>query len=198
MSSVGILFTAIAAAVIYGVLHDMITAHLCLEYFTVGRPRLFSSNVPALHALGWGVIATWWVGAILGLPLVLSARLGRSTPFTPRDLVRPLVVLLLVMGACAFLAGATMWVAQEAGFAHPSGWVNVYVRSEKGRMFMAVGAAHNASYAVGAIGGIVLIMWVWKERQNPDRTRRAQGDESTRSQPAAESAQISSDLTSSA
>ena len=32
-----IVFACIVAAVIYGVLHDMITAHMCVEYFTVAQ-----------------------------------------------------------------------------------------------------------------------------------------------------------------
>lgn len=62
----------------YGVLHDLVTAHVCVEYFTVGHPQLFEfeTDSPTLLALGWGVVATWWVGAGLGVPLALVARVG--------------------------------------------------------------------------------------------------------------------------
>ena len=71
-----IIIACIAAAIIYGILHDQITARVCVEYFTVFHPPVFATQSPTLLACGWGVIATWWVGLFLGLFLAVAARIG--------------------------------------------------------------------------------------------------------------------------
>lgn len=53
-----IVFFCVLAAVVYGLLHDQVTAHLCVEYFSVAHPPVFHTGSPFLLALGWGVIAT--------------------------------------------------------------------------------------------------------------------------------------------
>jgi hypothetical protein len=58
------------------ILHDQITARVCVEYFTVFHPPVFNTQSPTLLACGWGVIATWWVGLFLGLFLAVAARIG--------------------------------------------------------------------------------------------------------------------------
>ena len=50
--------------------------------FTIGHPPVFATDDPTLLGLGWGVIASWWVGLLLGIPLALVARAGgRSKVF---------------------------------------------------------------------------------------------------------------------
>ena len=74
----------VAATVLYGVLHDQVTARVCLEYFTEFHPPLVDSRSPAVVALAWGVAATWWVGVILGLGLACAARVGPWPRREPR------------------------------------------------------------------------------------------------------------------
>lgn len=159
---------AIVASVAFGIAHDMVTAHVCLEYFTIGHVRLFSTNIAAVHALGWGIIATWWVGAILGVPLAVAARAGKPTALPARALIRPIAALLAVTGACSMGAMLLGFAGQAIGFIAPTTWVRDHISEGSRTAFMAVWWAHNASYAVGALGGIVLITWVWKERQVRD------------------------------
>ncbi len=73
---VRIVVFSIACAVLYGLVQDQITAHLCVEYFTVGHVSLLGLRDPTLLGLVWGVIATWWVGLLLGVPLGVLCRLG--------------------------------------------------------------------------------------------------------------------------
>jgi len=81
MEMVKIVLLCIVSAVVYGILHDQVTARACVEYFTIGHPPVFKTDSPTLLALGWGVIATWWVGLLLGIPAALCQGLvrGRST-----------------------------------------------------------------------------------------------------------------------
>lgn len=77
-----IVILCIGSAVCYGIAHDQITARVCVEYFTIGHPPVFDTNSPTLPGLGWGVLATWWVGAISGIPLAVAAEpaIVRSGP----------------------------------------------------------------------------------------------------------------------
>src|SRR3954447_21650435 len=97
MQSALIVLLSIASAVAYGILHDQVTARVCVEYFTVGHPPVFPTESPTLLAIGWGILATWWAGLLLGIPLTLAARAGRRPKRSVRSLVRPVVTLLFVM-----------------------------------------------------------------------------------------------------
>ena len=77
-----IILSSVFASIVYGILHDQVTARVCVEYFTIGHPPVFNTNDPTLLAIGWGIIATWWVGLILGIPLAVAARAGNRPPRT--------------------------------------------------------------------------------------------------------------------
>ena len=66
MQSLVIVLMCVIAAVSYGIAHDQVTARVCVEYFTVGHPTMFDTDDPTRLGLGWGIIATWWVGLLLG------------------------------------------------------------------------------------------------------------------------------------
>lgn len=148
------------AAIFYGILHDQVTAHLCVEYFSIAHPPIFHTNSPFLLAIGWGILATWWVGLPLGLCLAIAARLGPWPRMTLRQL-RPLIHrLLLVMAISAILAGsiAALLTSMKAIKA-PFGWDQV-IPAEKWVAFTADAWAHSASYLMGTAGGLCLIWLV--------------------------------------
>jgi len=58
MQSIKIILTCVVAAILYGIVHDQITARICVEYFSVFHPAIFSTESPTLLALGWGMVAT--------------------------------------------------------------------------------------------------------------------------------------------
>ena len=155
----------IAAAIAYGVAHDQVTARVCIEYFTIGHPPLIPSESPTLLALAWGVVATWWVGLPLGVLLSIAARVGRSPALTVSQ-VRPSVLrLLVVMAACAFVAGVIGYLLAGAELiALPEGLVQRVPRGAHHR-FLADLWAHSASYAVGAIGGLVVCYRTFRRRR---------------------------------
>ncbi|PZR60105.1 MAG: hypothetical protein DI537_53130, partial [Stutzerimonas stutzeri] len=101
MQSIRIILFATAAAILYGILHDQVTAHLCVEYFTIAHPPVFPTTSPFLLAVGWGVIATWWVGLPLGVLLAAAARLGRHNRLTVAQLKRPILMLMAVSAIAA-------------------------------------------------------------------------------------------------
>lgn len=147
---------AVAAACGYGILHDLVTAHLCVEYFTIGHPPVFPTSDPVLLALGWGVLATWWVGLPLGIALACCARLGPGPQRGAGELLRPIGVLLLAMAACALLAGAVGHVAARSGAVFLTGRIAGRVPAEQHVWFLTALWMHLASYLAGGVGGIVL------------------------------------------
>src|SRR5690349_15487334 len=107
MQFLAIVALCVLATVLYGILHDQITARICVEYFTIGHPPIFTFDTddPTLLGLGWGVIATWWVGVLLGVPLACAARLGRAPKRSALSVLRPLLLLMIVSALCATIAG---------------------------------------------------------------------------------------------
>ncbi len=165
-----IVILGVAAAVAYGMVHDQITAHLCVEYFSVFHPRVIRSENPAVLALVWGVIATWWMGVILGVPAALIAQHGPPPRLGARDLLRPIRNLLCVMAALALIAGALGYAFTAFGGLRPPFHVRAHLAPERHARFMAAAFAHQTSYASGALGGLFLWLWIFRERT---RRRRA-------------------------
>lgn len=167
MAFLAILGLSVGLAVAYGVLHDLVTAHVCVEYFTVGHAGMGGpvDHSPWVQALFWGFAATWWMGLLLGLLLACAARLGPWPPRSPRSLLRPLLALLLVGGAAALLAGLLgAWLAGRGQVTLVGPWAAA-VPPERHVAFLADLWAHNASYLVGGLGGLVLAAGVLRVRQ---------------------------------
>ena len=178
LSVVKILGVSIAASILYGWAHDMVTSHICVEYFTVGHRRMHSSNNPAIHALIWGVLATWWVGAGLGTGLALASQLGDGdTTIEISEIKKELGILLGLMGVGSLCAGSIGYVSARQGIQRLPEFFKAYWDGEKENgarerteglenRFLADGAAHNTAYAIGAVGGLSLIGYVlWKRVQ---------------------------------
>jgi hypothetical protein len=105
MHAIAIVIVCILSAMVYGILHDQITARVCVEYFTIGHPPVFDTTSPTWLGIGWGIISTWWAGLLLGVPLAITARAGRRPKRSVRSLLRPIAELLGIMAVSATLAG---------------------------------------------------------------------------------------------
>ncbi|MGD9648140.1 MAG: hypothetical protein AB7U73_20685, partial [Pirellulales bacterium] len=148
----------------YGIAHDQVTARVSVEYFTIGHPPIFDTESPTLLALGWGIIATWWVGAMLSVPAVLTSRVGSWPKLSAADLRRPVLMLLAAMAVGSLAAGIAGYFAAEAGYV----WLVEPLASEVPRdkqvRFLADLWAHNAAYGVGFVGGITICIWALVRR----------------------------------
>ena len=160
MEALKIITLCVVAAVVYGILHDQVTARVCVEYFTIGHDPIFDTESPTLLAIGWGIKATWRMGVLLGLPVALACRLGSPPRFTARQLVRPLAILLLVMAIGALLSGIAGYRAAKAGDIHLDGGLASLIAPEKHAAFLADFWAHSASYTLGFVGSLVVIFYV--------------------------------------
>ena len=160
-----IILLSIATCVAYGILHDQITARICVEYFTIGHAPIFGTENPTLLGIGWGFLATWWVGAFLGIPLACFCRFGGRPRWNSSMLVRPLLILCFSCAAFATLAGVVGNISAN------NGWVVLFeplasrVPPQKHVAFLTDLWIHNASYVGGFVGGLLLMAYVWRDRQ---------------------------------
>lgn len=166
MQAVIIVVGAVLAAIGYGIIHDQITVRVCLAYFTIGHPPVFGTTSPTLLGLGWGVIATWWVGVPLGVALAIAARAGSRPKLTVRSLIRPMGFLLVAMAVCALAAGLAGALLAWRGYIFL--WEPLFsaVPQSKHVGFLADAWAHSASYASGILGGCLLVIWTWRGREH--------------------------------
>ena len=165
MEALKIIGLCVLAAVVYGIAHDQVTARVCIEYFTIGHPRVFDTESPTLLAIGWGVIATWWVGVLLGAPLAFAAIRGKRPRRSARSLVKPVAILLVCMAATALVAGVIGFALANSGVLILLEPLASRVPGDKHVVFIADLWAHSASYLTGFVGGIVLINRVWRSRK---------------------------------
>jgi hypothetical protein len=151
---------SVLAAICYGILHDQITAHLCVEYFTIAHPPVFPTQSPFLLAIGWGIVATWWVGFPLGILAASAARIGRRNRLSFAQVYPMILRLLVVMAICATLAGGLgAYLVATGRQALLGGWDQLIPR-EKWIAFSADQWAHLASYGSGIIGGLFLVGYI--------------------------------------
>lgn len=160
----GIMATSVLAAIIYGIIHNQVTARICVEYFTIGHPRLIDSDSPTVLGLFWGVAGTWWVGLPVGMGLAIAARAGRRPKLACSQMIRPIGVLLCWMLGVAILAGLIGYITSSAGIFLLVERLASRIPEDKHIAFLTAGWAHAGSYLAGIIGGIVLWIVTWKRR----------------------------------
>ena len=165
MESIKIVAFAVAAAIAYGIVHDQVTAHLCVEYFTIAHPPVFATQSPFWLAVGWGIIATWWVGLTLGVLLALAARLGARPKLALAELYPSVLWLLATMALAAAAAGfAGNILAGRDMIALPPGLGGGVIAADHQPACVADGFAHATSYAAGLLGGLVVVVATWYRR----------------------------------
>jgi hypothetical protein len=169
MPSLKIILLCIASAVVYGILHDQVTARVCVEYFTIGHQPIFHTQSPTLLAFGWGTLATWWVGLILGVYAALACRAGKWPKLDAGQLVRPIACLLSVMAIASLLAGITGYRLAAAGGLELPEPLGSRVPKAHHYYFFADSQAHLAAYGVGLAGGLTLCAFAILERRRMAR-----------------------------
>ncbi len=177
-AAVQIILLGVGASVAYGILQDQITAHLCVEYFTIGHIDYLNLGDPTLIAVEWGLIATWWAGLLLGLLVALVARVGARPRLGPRDLLRPTLLAMTGVGLIATIAGIVGYLAAGAGAVYLLEPLASAVPRSRHVAFLTDLWAHDAAYLAGALAGIALCVWTWRRRSALRRvrvTKAAQG-----------------------
>ncbi len=163
MEALKIALTCIGAAILYGIVHDQFTARICVEYFTIFHPPIFSTQSPTLLGIGWGIIATWWVGAFFSIPMILAARAGARPVLRASELMRPIGLLLVFMAICAAAFGTLGYLLARQG-AINTDWLSFSNSPTKRARFMADWWAHSASYASAFVGGTIVCIMTYRKR----------------------------------
>jgi hypothetical protein len=167
MEALKIAVACVIAAVLYGIIHDQVTARICVEYFTIFHPPLFHTQSPTLLGIGWGIVATWWVGVFFAVPMILAARAGRRRPLAASELLPSIAILLAFMAAIAMFSGITGYVLARRGVLDTE-WLSVVFPLQTMRYrFIADWWAHTASYAAAFVGSIVLCAVTYRKRLRP-------------------------------
>ncbi len=164
MKFLAIILACTALAVGYGILHDLVTAHVCVEYFTIAHPTVIPSENPVALALIWGVIATWWVGFSLGFGLALASRSGSRPTLDLRDLVPDLAKLFRTMAAVALLSGAIGYTIASLKWVFLVPPLSAEITQDRWPRFFFAAFAHNTSYLIGFLGGLRLIVVSYRRR----------------------------------
>ncbi|MBV9868119.1 MAG: hypothetical protein JO316_22415 [Abitibacteriaceae bacterium] len=164
MESLKIVALSIFAAITYGIIHDQITARICVEYFTIGHPPIFGTDSPTLLGLGWGIVATWWVGLLLGIPLSLMAQIGSMPKIGAASLIKPIAVLMMGSAIVACIAGVIGFSLARTHSIWLVGSMATKVPQSRQELFLVDLWIHNASYLASFIGGMALIYWTWRRR----------------------------------
>jgi hypothetical protein len=167
MAYIAIIALSVVAAVVYGIVHDQVTARICIEYFTIGHPPVYGIESPTELGLYWGVVATWWAGLLIGIPLAISARAGTRPPRSVGSLFQPMLALLLAMVGLALVAGVMGWILAKSGAVFLVGPIAQAVPRDRHVAFLTDLWTHIASYAGGFIGGVWMCIRVWRSRSLP-------------------------------
>lgn len=163
MEALKILVLCVVSAMLYGIVHDQFTARICVEYFTIFHPPIFHTQSPTLLGLGWGIVATWWFGAFLSVPMIFAARAGHRPTLRASQLITSIALLLGFMAVCAILFGSAGYVLARSGVL-ATDWLTFSSSPADRYRFMADWWAHNASYASAFIGGIILCVLTYRRR----------------------------------
>ncbi len=166
---------ACLVAGLYGALHDQISYTAAPEYFT--RFKFHQFDIPAawpdrLGAAWVGIQATWWMGFLIGLVLLIARPAFPDTRSFARAYLRSALVvvgvaLLVGLGALAYAylfftpADVPRFISEwRAGLADPLA-------------FWRVGHMHNYSYIGGALGALVGVSYLfWRGGREPRPHRK--------------------------
>jgi hypothetical protein len=156
---------------LYGALHDQLSFGIAPEYFTRFKyhqfgfePGWFGGHRPTVAVIGF--LATWWVGAFIGLFLGGTALPQPDARSMRRAIMRGMVITLCVAALCALAGLAYGWFFLGGP---PQGWFLPANVSDT-HAFLAVGSMHNASYGGGVLGLIIALTdmeWRRNKRKAP-------------------------------
>lgn len=151
-----IVWGCILHAIVYGILHDVISVTIYEPYLGLHHPPLLGGTRNAiLLAVGWGIIATWWVGGLLGVGLGIVAHW--TEPFLTWDHLKKSVYLFTL---CLGILNGFLVLCETVLCLYYTRTLVDYNR------LVIVQGMHFRSYLFGGIGGILLMIDVALNRKS--------------------------------
>ena len=160
----------------YGGVLGTVSAALCPEAFTLGRPPSFE-HWPAL-ALGavWGALDLLLPATFAGIALGLAANFGPRPALKTSFFHRVIPGLLGIMALISLLAGIVGFLATRHGAHGISGSLKTTLAVEKHPMLAAVWWASLGGLLALFTSAIILAMWTWRKRAQIEAMLRERSD----------------------
>jgi hypothetical protein len=154
----------------YATVQDQVSVRLCPEYFTHFHNPIPGVSDPTLTGIAWGFLGAWWGGAILGYAAGTAATAGRKSPLPVRDLVRPMILVVVGIGIVVGICGTAVAIYSDMFEVQLSDATAGVVPAERRRALLVVASYHLAGYVAAVVGSIVLCLWVACERGRSGRS----------------------------
>ncbi len=150
---------AVLLAAIYGALHDQITYSIAIEYFTVFKFDQFGFSdlgmqSPRLTTAWIGILATWWMGLILGAFLSILGLIHSDYKTMFRFVMRSIYITFIVTILSGVLGYVVGWFDTET---YKSCCFPYNIQDPIN--FTLVGSIHSYGYAGAPIGAVLGILY---------------------------------------
>lgn len=159
----GLIGLSCLAAAGFGAVHNQLSFTVGPDYFyTIKFPQFQIVNLPPRGGAALvGVLASWWMGPLIGLPAFL---VGLIVVPGPRAYLlaglRAIGIVFLTTGAAAF-CGLLLGYWRVGQGIDPGFWVPA---SASPADIIRAGSMHNSSYAGGALGALLAVVMIWRVR----------------------------------
>lgn len=167
-----------AAAMVYGVINDLITSTISWEYFwhfkglyrVIERDPRHAPGPFRLQVLKIALQATWWVGLLAGVVLLLANNPLRSWPrLTYRRLAGNMLIIFACAAGLAVIGGL---VGHTGVFARFIETFRVIQQAEglRPNRLMAAWGVHFGGYLGAALGAVLAVSNILFARRRLART----------------------------
>jgi hypothetical protein len=164
MPFAAIILLSVFSAVLFGILHNQITVRICEEFYTVAHRPIPGFDSPSLIALASGVLATWWMGILIGFLLACTARLGSWPQLSVTRVAYrlgiffiTLITLTALSGLIGYQLATRQIIALGTTFADR-------IPTTSHNAFLTNLWIHSTSYLLSFLGSIILAVGILRRR----------------------------------
>lgn len=149
---------------VYGMLQDQFSARLCPEYFTVLHNPIPGLSDPTLVGIVWGFLASAGGGIAMGYAAGLSGTLGNNPPYTTRELLKAMLLLIGAVGLITLMTGVGVYRHAEMFSITLDPRLNELIPVELHRNAFTVACYHFAAYGSAISGSIIMCVCIGVSR----------------------------------
>lgn len=165
MKRTAIVILAVAMAVAFGVVHNLVTVQISPANFTIGHAQIVPTDSPVVLAIAWGIVTPFVAGLLVGVPLSMVATIGRRPQLSAAQLALPIAGLCMVMAIGSVVGGAVAYARARSGSHDVPQSLALRVPVQEFVPFASVRTAHAWAHRAGFAGGVVLWLYAWRLRK---------------------------------